>query len=140
MTHRVPTSVVREEDVRAHASTIEARYLLVAAVHVTHDLSLLDRFAPRLPAAEVGLARAMAPSNPAADPPGLRDELLDILCTALTREQQPAYLHPDTPELFARLAEVVLGSPADETEVLMCMEHSGFVPDRRMVEATRRPP
>jgi 4-hydroxyacetophenone monooxygenase len=140
MTHLPRRSVVSENELRAHATAIETRHLLLAAVHATGDLSLLERFVHRLPAVDSVFTRATSRQDPAADPPALREELLEILCSVLTREDQSDYLHPDDPDVFAALASVALGIPIDETQVPMCMEQSGFVPDRRVIPPTKRPP
>jgi hypothetical protein len=60
-THNVSTSVVAEDELRVHLSTVDTPLLLVCAVHVTGDSSLLDRFADK-----VGIPRRCrrTPSSP----------------------------------------------------------------------------
>jgi 4-hydroxyacetophenone monooxygenase len=140
MTHRPPASVVSEAELRAHAAVTETRHLLLAAVHVTGDVSLLDRFAHRLPRTAAGRQMLFGGKDVDGDPPELREELLAILCSVLTREDQPPYLHPDDRGVFERLAEVAIGGPVDSSQMPMCMEQAGFVPDRHVVPAMTAPP
>src|SRR5580692_2248457 len=47
-THNVPLSVHTEAELRAHLPAVDTPLLLVCAVHVTGDSSLLDRFADKV--------------------------------------------------------------------------------------------
>ena len=44
-THNVAKSVVGEDELREHLRAADCVYLLLSAVHVTRDASLLDRYA-----------------------------------------------------------------------------------------------
>jgi 4-hydroxyacetophenone monooxygenase len=129
MTHRAAKSVVSEEELRRHAVTVAARQLLLVAVHVTGDVGLLDRFEHRLPAVADPIERAFRGDDPANDPPELREELLDLLCSVLTSDDQPPYLYPDDPALFERLATVAIGTAVDPAQMAPTMEQGGFAPD-----------
>lgn len=141
-THNVAASTVDDGELRRHLAAADSVALLLTAVHVTGDTSLLDRYGD-----QVGRASALQLVNKywsgdarptPVDSPVARGALIDLLCAALTREDQPQYLRPDR-DLFRRMAETATGMHINDKQVAMCMEQSGFLPDRRAIRPTSTP-
>jgi 4-hydroxyacetophenone monooxygenase len=55
MTHRVRRSVIGEADLRQHLQAADARQLLLCAIHVSGDVSLLDRYANKVGPSAIAL-------------------------------------------------------------------------------------
>jgi 4-hydroxyacetophenone monooxygenase len=138
-THNVKKSVVSADDLRTHAAAADTRQLLLVAVHVTADPTLLDRFEGRI-GRPMGLGYFGLRSEAVEDPPGVRDELLQLLADALSREDQPEYLRVPDPELFARMTNIATGMNIKTSQIAMNLEQAGFVPDARDIPPTKTPP
>ena len=144
-THNVARSVVREDELRKHLEAADCAYLLLCAVHVTRDASLLDRYGRK-----VGSPAILQISNEFGDPEGpgagpgqespeARAELTDLLCSVLTKEEQPDYLGTEDRELLARMADVAADRHFEEKYIPMGLEQAGFVPDQRAIAPTKTP-
>jgi len=138
-THNVPTSVVAEDELRVHLSTVDTPLLLVCAVHVTGDSSLLDRFADKvgIPRSNV-LGLVDAPVDSATLQANA--ELTDIVCDALTKRNQNPYLRTTDLALVARMADIAVGTYVDPKNLPMYVEQCGFAPDQRAISPTSTPP
>ncbi|WP_208301292.1 NAD(P)/FAD-dependent oxidoreductase [Mycobacterium sp. DL440] len=132
-------SVVAEAELRAHLPGVDTTLLLVCAVHVTGDRSLLDRFADK-----VGLPRGyiLGPVEAPVEPATLQAhaELTDILCAALTKRDQSPYLGATDLELVSRMADLAVGTHFDPKLLPMYLEQSGFLPDQRAIPPSTTPP
>jgi 4-hydroxyacetophenone monooxygenase len=139
--HHVGESVVQPDTLRTHAAEASTAQLLLSAVHVTRDVTLLDRYESRLGS---GAAKSSLPismpseGEPREEDPSARTELLDILADALDHPGQPPYLSVDDPEVFARMTNIAAGIAIDPRHVPMNREQGGFVPDQRAVKPTRK--
>ena len=113
-THNVPTSVVTETELRTHLSGVDTPLLLVCAVHVTGDVSLLDQFADKVGSPRSSIRGwVQAPVDAAVAQ--AHAELTDILCCALTQPHQAPYLRPTDLDLVSRMADVAIGMHLDAT-------------------------
>jgi len=142
-THSVRKSVVSAAELRQHVEAADTVSLLLCAVHVTGDTALLDRYGDTVGrSSALQLLRAGAGPGSESDPEqamAAREEIIELLCAALSRPDQPDYLRADA-ELFRRMGETATGMPMNDDHVAMCMEQAGFVPDQRAVRPTRTPP
>ncbi|UFS58740.1 flavin-containing monooxygenase [Subtercola endophyticus] len=138
-THNVARSVIDAEEFREHAQSASTAQLLLVAVHVTADPTLLDRYENRVgrPAALPlgGVVPAPVPAEA-----GVREELLQLLEETLTSHEQPEYLAVPSREDFSRMSTVAVGKPIKQTQIDMNLEQAGFVPDARSIEPTKNPP
>jgi cation diffusion facilitator CzcD-associated flavoprotein CzcO len=145
-THNVAKSVVGEDELRKHLQAADCVYLLLSAVHVTRDASLLDRYAGQVgsPAVFQVFSAMRDPAESGAGPgqesPQARAELTDLLCSVLTSQDQPDYLGAGDRALFGRMADVAAATHVEEKYLAMCLEQAGFVPDQRAIPATKAPP
>lgn len=141
-THHVGKSVVREDDLRTHLEAADTVSLLLSAVHVTRDASLLERYGDKVGRAAalqlLGTETGAQQRAPEASPEA-RSELIDLLCSGLTSTDQPEYLAVDG-TLFRRMGEIATGMPMNDKQVRMCREQAGFAPDQRAIRPTRTPP
>ena len=145
MTHRVRKSVVSEAELRQHLQAADARQLLLCAVHITGDASLLDRYGDNLGPSAIAVLRerlgatASIDTSPPASPEVIA-ELTELVCRVLTREDQPEYLDVSDRALFAQMADLAAGMPIDEKYHGLLLEQCGFVPDQRAIPPTKTPP
>ncbi|WP_261566049.1 flavin-containing monooxygenase [Frankia gtarii] len=137
-THQVPQARLDPDELRANAGTADPALLLLSLAHVTGDASVLDRYAGRISAPQGTVKRAIIPTATVSDE--VRAELVDQLCAALSRDDQPEYLGVDDLALFGRMADIAVGRQVAEEYLPMFREQAGFVPDQRAVEPTRTPP
>jgi cation diffusion facilitator CzcD-associated flavoprotein CzcO len=143
-THQVEPSVVSAEELRAHTAAAQNWQLLLSAVHVTGDVSLLDRYAHRLGPSSLqsSLPISMPDQHggePAVEDPLARDELIEMLAETLSSHDQAPYVTITDPEIFQRMSDIAFGGPVDRRHVAMNMEQAGFVPDQRAVTPRRTP-
>lgn len=141
-THNAGKSVLAEHDLRKHLAGADPVMLLLSAVHVTRDTSLLDTYGDKVgPAAVLRSFRPwMAGSaRGASEEARVRQDLIELLCAALTREDQPEYLRVDG-RLLQRMGPMATGQPLADDYVGMCLEHSGFVPEQRAMRPAKTPP
>jgi 4-hydroxyacetophenone monooxygenase len=145
-THHVPKSVLDEAELRTHLQAADTTQLLLSAVHVTRDLSLLERYAGRIGTPAVfavyaSLRRTGASArSDVVESPEVRTELIDLLCSVLTKEDQPDYLGVEDGDVFSRMADAAVSTHVDDRFIPMCREQAGFVPDQRAVPPTKTPP
>jgi 4-hydroxyacetophenone monooxygenase len=143
MTHHVQRAVLSEDELRHHLRAADPVLVLLCAVHVTGDLSLLDRYADQVGTSEIMRLR-MQWSKQAAGPteasPEAVAQLVDLVCSTLTSDDQPEYLIVDDRALFARMADIAASMHVDAKYHEMYLEQSGFLPDQRAVPPTRTPP
>jgi 4-hydroxyacetophenone monooxygenase len=141
-THHVRKAVQSAAELREHLQAAPGNHLLLSAVHVTRDTSLLDRYADKV----VGntLIRALLnPSDQQEDSPQARAELIELLVETLSNEDQPGYLSVEALRdlnLLGRMSDVAAGLPVPEKHLAMNLEQAGFVPDQRAVTPTKTPP
>jgi 4-hydroxyacetophenone monooxygenase len=141
-THHVRKAVRPAAELREHLQAAPSNQLLLSAVHVTRDTSLLDRYADKV----VGntLIRAMlGSSDQQEDSPEARAELIELLVETLSTENQPDYLSVEDLRglnLLGRMSDVAAGLPVAASHLAMNLEQAGFVPDRRAVTPTKAPP
>lgn len=133
-------------EVRANLIGVRTPLLLLSAVHIAGDTSLLDRYQDRV--GSVGVASSM-PMTFQQDPelagrvedPAAREELVELLVTELSRADHPGYTSfVDDPDTFHRMSRMVVGSAARRDHAEMNMEQCGFRPDRFVVTPTTAPP
>jgi len=150
-TNCVQPSVVEERELREHLERAEGLHLLLSAVHVTRDLSLLDRHAAKLsrPAIFSTFARGKAPAPRGTaeekeafdrEEHQVRAELIELLCSVLTKREQQSYLGAEDFAALSKMADVAAGSHIDEQFLAMCLEQAGFEPDERTINPTKVPP
>jgi 4-hydroxyacetophenone monooxygenase len=141
-THSADKCVVTEDELRKHVQAADTVTLLLCATQVTGDASLLDRYGDKVGRSSfLELLRSLgyrSDSDPEVSPQA-RQDLIDLLCAALTRDDQPDYLRVDA-ELFRRMGEIATGMPLSENTTAMSMEQAGFVHDQRAIEPTKNPP
>ena len=130
------------EELREHLRAAPSNQLLLVAVHVTRDTSLLDRYEDRV----VGnsLMRAMMNSpDQQTDSPDARADLIEVLVQALSKQDQPDYLSVGDLKdlgLLGRMSDVAAGQPVPQAHLAMNLQQCGFEPDQRAVRPTRKPP
>lgn len=138
-THRVNQVRLDPDELRANLAAADPAILLVSLVQVTGDVCLLDRFADR-----IGTSfrlRDMPDARPPQETPEeVRADLIDRLCEALARTDQPAYLGVEDRTLFSRMADIVAETHVDDQYIDMYLEQTGFVADQRRVPPTKTPP
>jgi 4-hydroxyacetophenone monooxygenase len=146
-THHVQKSVLDEAELRAHLEAADTLYLLLSAVHVTRDPTLLDQYADKIGTPAVfAVFTAFRPAAAAdalvaqVEVPEARAELIDLLCATLTKEDQPHYLGTEDRAIFSRMADVAAGTHVAEKFISMCLEQAGFVPEQRAIGPTKTPP
>lgn len=139
-THHVRKSVVDEGELRDHLVAASGPLLLLTAVHVTGDVSLLDRYADQVSVGRGGQVGIFGKPLQTQESPEIRAELTDLICSVLTKDDQPDYLGVEDRALFARMASVAAGADVPNEEVGMCLEQSGFVPDQRAIDPTTTVP
>lgn len=139
-THLIPRSVVPENDLREHLVAASGPQLLLAAIHVTGDAALLERYAERVSIRAGGQANIFGKPLQTVESPEARAELTDLICSVLTQKEQPKYLGVDDRALFARMASLAAGATVPEDQIDMLLEQSGFVPDERAIVPTTAPP
>jgi 4-hydroxyacetophenone monooxygenase len=146
-THHVQKSVLDEAELRAHLEAADTLYLLLSAVHVTRDPTLLDQYADKIGTPAVfAVFTAFRPAAAAdalvaqVEVPETRAELIDLLCATLTKEDQPYYLGTEDRAIFSRMADVAAGTHVAEKFISMCLEQAGFVPEQRAIGPTKTPP
>ena len=136
MTHHVQRAVLSEDELRHHLRAADPVLVLLCAVHVTGDLSLLDRYADQVGTSEIMRLR-MQWSKQAAGPteasPEAVAQLVDLVCSTLTSDDQPEYLIVDDRALFARMADIAASMHVDAKYHEMYLEQSGFLPDQHIV-------
>lgn len=140
-THNVAKSVVSDEELALHLQACDTPQLLLTAIHITGDASLLDRYADRV-GTPSGPRRATVQSakQPVAADPEARRELEEIVSKTLTQEDQPTYIGVEDRVLFGRMADVIVAMHVDEKYISLYLEQCGFVPDQRAIPVTKAPP
>lgn len=141
-THHVRKSVRPEAELRTHLRAAASNQLLLAAVHVTRDPSLLDRYEDKV-AGDSLIGTTLNSPVQKQDSPEARAELIELLVHALSSEDQPDYYTvEDLKELglLGRMSDLAAGLPVADSHLNMNLEQSGFVPDQRAVTPTRTPP
>ncbi len=87
-THVVKGRSLAADDLRRNLVEVDHALLLMSLVHVTRDVSLLDRFGSALKFPEENNVAEMAGHVPrAVVPPSVLDEMVDIAVEALSRDE-----------------------------------------------------
>ena len=121
----------------AHLEAADPRLLLMSLVHLTGDKTLLDRFAPHIPAQMAGGAKGVAGS---VMPPEMQAELRDRLVEILSQNPRPAE-KPVSAGLVQRMMSVCAGEPVGDEFVPFILEQAGFTGTQGVDLAARaRPP
>jgi 4-hydroxyacetophenone monooxygenase len=140
-THQVRKSTVPAAELREHLPAAPSNQLLLSAVHVTGDASLLDRYADRVGGNSV-LRTLLDPSDHPQDSPKARAELIELLIGTLSRADQPDYLSVQDLRdlnLLGRMSDLAAGVPVPGGQLAMNLEQAGFVPDQRAITPTKTP-
>lgn len=139
MTSRLP---ITEADLRDAIDHCDPAPLLMAMVHATGDLGLLDEVEPRLTFGEPGshYRTGDAPLVPPGQYPA--DVVADIRRRAheVLRPDMTDRLGVPDPELFARMARIATSEQVDPEFIPLLREQSGFVRSERHVPVTVTPP
>ena len=141
-THHVRKTALSAAELRKHLQVAPSNQLLLTAVHVTQDASLLDRYADKVGGNSV-LRTLLDPSDQQQESPQARAELIELLIGTLSQEGQPDYLSVQDLRdlnLLGRMSDVAAGVPVSETHLAMNLEQAGFVPDQRAITSTKAPP
>jgi 4-hydroxyacetophenone monooxygenase len=140
-THQVRKATVPAAELREHLRAAPSNQLLLSAVHVTGDASLLDRYADRVGGNSV-LRTLLDPSDQLQDSPEARAELIELLIEALSRADQPDYFSVQDLrdlDLLGRMSDLAAGVPVPGGQLAMNLEQAGFVPDQRAITPTKTP-
>jgi 4-hydroxyacetophenone monooxygenase len=140
-THQVRKATVPAAELREHLRAAPSNQLLLSAVHVTGDASLLDRYADKVGGNSV-IRTLLDPSDQQEDSPQARAELIELLIGALSRADQPDYLSIQglrDLNLLGRMSDVAAGVPVPGGQLAMNLEQAGFVPDERAITPTKAP-
>ncbi|GAA0957177.1 NAD(P)/FAD-dependent oxidoreductase [Actinocorallia libanotica] len=114
--------------------------LLLCLVQVTGDVSLLDRFGPRLRYEQTG-RKGDSRAHPVGRlPEEDLAELRKLLIEALTREPDGEYLQVPDDALFHRMIRMATGADVGEEFVGIIREQAGFEPSRHIVGLPADPP
>jgi 4-hydroxyacetophenone monooxygenase len=135
-THNVPQTHVSAEEFRKHVVVAPTYQLLLSAVHVTGNPSLLDSFQDR-----VGGPPPLTPLPdyvPKVEDPAARSELIDILAETLSRDDQAPYVGVTDHALFQRMSNLAAGFEVPAGQLEMNIVQCGFGPDGRSVPPTRQ--
>lgn len=151
-TATAPDGEVTVDGLRSAIEAGEPGSLLMALIHVTGDLSLLDEFEAKLAVARstsmaagdtAGTDHSAASSAPTTMPGEFpADVVVDIRKRAaelLTTDLTPALGVPD-PEIFRRMAALCTVSDVDAEFVPLLLEQAGFQLSQRRVPVTKSPP
>jgi len=134
--NQIPQVVLDPSEIRANLAEADPALLLLSLVHVTGDVSLLERYADKIASESSGEWRIVPKKVVSSD---VLDELIDQLCTALARSEQPAYLGVDDLGVFAKMAEVAVGGHIEVGELQMFLEQAGFQADQPTIPQTKAP-
>ena len=129
-------------ELREHLQAAPSNQLLLAAVHVTRDTSLLDRYGDRVVGNSPIRAATDSPDQ-RTDSPEARAELIELLVEALSNHDQPDYLSVEDLkdlDLLGRMSDVAAGQPVPKTHLAMNLQQGGLEPDRRAITPTKTPP
>ena len=141
-THQVRKATVPAAELREHLQAAPSNLLLLSAVHVTGDTSLLDRYADKVGGSSVA-RMLLGPTEQREDSPQARAELIELLSVALSQQDQPDYLTGQDLRdlgLLGRMSDVAAGMPISDGHLAMNLEQAGFVPDQRAITPTKKPP
>ncbi|WP_157910455.1 NAD(P)/FAD-dependent oxidoreductase [Pseudofrankia sp. BMG5.36] len=136
----VAPSDIGPDDLRKHLSVADTARMLVCAVHLTGDLTLLDRYEAHVTASggagQFFVVEGGAGDHPVGDPEpdGLaenqvRAELTDILCEAVAQTPLNLYTPFDDKTTFIRLGSVASGAKIDSAYSQFLLEQAGFLND-----------
>ena len=141
-THQVRKATVPAAELREHLQAAPSNLLLLSAVHVTGDTSLLDRYADKVGGSSVA-RMLLGPTEQREDSPQACEELIELLSVALSQRDQPDYLTGQDLRdlgLLGRMSDVAAGMPISDGHLAMNLEQAGFVPDQRAITPTKKPP
>ncbi|ANY22232.1 flavin-containing monooxygenase [Gordonia terrae] len=141
---------VTVEALHSAISVAEPGSLLMAMIHVTGDLSLLDEFEARLAAARgtasdgagathYGVTSGTSTTLPGEFPAEVAEAIRDRAAAVLTTDLAPQLGVPD-PDLFRRMASVCTTDSVADEFVPLLLEQAGFEHSRRRVPVTKAPP
>ena len=160
-THRIPKSVVQADELREHLRDSPTVLLLLCAVHVTGDITLLDQYVHRIGSTTEHLSELIANANRAAQArdadggektvaarpkgrvapePEAVEELIDLICSVLASQEQAPYMGVTDLDVVSRMASLAAGREVSDAELTMCLEQSGFQPDQRAIAPQLDPP
>jgi 4-hydroxyacetophenone monooxygenase len=136
-TTNVAQVVLPGGELRAHLQSANAVHMLLSLVHVTGDVSLLDKYSDKVGGPPMPLRRGVY-EEPASEE--VRRELINGLVNALTKPAQAPYLGVQDVTVFAKMADLAAGTHVDAKYLPMYAEQAGFVSEQRAVAATKAPP
>ncbi|MFF1253721.1 flavin-containing monooxygenase [Pseudarthrobacter sp. NPDC058329] len=112
------------EELRMRLQSADPAILLLCAVHITGDTSLLDTFAQQ---------REVKNDGPA------RTELISIITEAFASGPVDTHLIVDRPDTFQRMAEIAVNQPVSDEFLPLLLEQSGFLPSQPVIPRTDKP-
>ena len=140
------------EGLRTAIEEAEPGALLMAMVHATGDMTLLDDFEDKLAAAlqtmridaQAATTHYGASSGAVAPPPGqfpaeVVSEIRRRAHEVLTTDTSPTLGVPE-PELFRRMASLCTASTVADEFVPILLEQAGFQTSQRRIPVTKTPP
>jgi 4-hydroxyacetophenone monooxygenase len=130
------------EELRQNLQAAPSNQLLLAAVHVTRDTSLLDLYEDQVVGNSLMRALMNSPGD-RTDSPEARADLIELVVRALSQQDQPDYLSVEDLKdlgLLGRMSDVAAGQPVPQAHLAMNLQQCGFEPDQRAVRPTRTPP
>lgn len=131
-THIVPKRRLDAVGLRKHLQDVDPALLLMSLVHVTRDLSLLERFGPAMALPEESFANEVC-GNPEAAivSKQVLDEMIDLAVGVLDSapEDQAEYLsgYDLDDETFLSMARIATGQEIGPVYTRMFKEQTGFV-------------
>ncbi|UXA09752.1 NAD(P)/FAD-dependent oxidoreductase [Mycobacterium sp. SMC-8] len=122
------------DEMRTNLHRADAGILVAVLAQLTGDLSVVDRYAPKLS------FEPDPPEHVGVTDPDTLDVLVDELVAALTRPRRPDRLAFDDPALFARVAPLALGTEVGEEYHGLLLEQGGFHPSQPVLPRTAKLP
>ncbi|MEV5835406.1 NAD(P)-binding domain-containing protein [Nocardia sp. NPDC052112] len=118
---------------------VEPGSLLMALVHMTGDLSLLDEYRDKLAAAGERVKAEGQQLDPGGYPDDVAAQVRALALKIFAEGMTPTVTVPDD-ETFRRMAEVCVNQPVGAEFVAHLREQAGFESSQRVVPVTRKPP
>lgn len=124
----VPPVSLDENELRRHCRAADAALLLGSALHVTGDMSLIDRFGPLLRSDPKAEGAALSPMRVLPDE--AMTELIDIVACALCHRRRAGYTQVLDTATFHVALEHATGETVPLDFVPALMQQAGFVLSR----------
>ena len=122
------TATTDPEELRANLRMADPGVLIAVLAQLTGDLSVVDRFGPKLTYVPD------PPERAAVTDPDTAEDLASAVMDALAARGE--VVDPLDLEFFSRLLPVALGSDVDEEQVPLLLEQGGFAPSQPVLPRT----